>query len=647
MCARVVPLLLLGLFGSKALIHVSHKEDALALAQFTCHIVQQHSAQVANIYRCVTCASAGHWEHLALEQALHQCISSQLPSLVRSIEAHETEPARHTDSINIFHLPADSAGLPLVQRILAMLNEQQPRKHLHKYIFVWPGASVEELHTLFTGCWQRQLLFGLAVVRTDVVYDFEPFAAGGLQVRELKRTGSRYFRDKLRNMNGHEVRFSMFQDTLRALPLANTTSAGFTQIDGVIARTIASSLNATARYVLPADEENYGRCLPGGKFSGVLVDIMGGHTHIAMNARFVLECIAPHVEQLYPYDRRTIYLVVPAAEMRPEYLIFVRAFRRSLWYLLLVTFLVVMGVFICLQYALERLPGVARFHHARWFEILEMCVKTQLGEPVVRFSRVSSLRLFLIAWIMFSYVLTTIYFAKLESSFIRPTFEPQLDALDELPSHKLRVYGIDNLFTAIKTTLAPRHYAALTRNYKELPLKLSSSPFAWNISRRHRRGIAFIMRDETAREFLASTYNAELDRPAFHIVKEYLRSMLSTYILPLGSPFHYKFQFLVSAFNEHGFLDYWQQLDVIRRERASSQADEFFEDLGDTDTDVSSSNDINEHKELRKKHVALSVDILQGAFYLWLFGILLSVCGFVAEHIVWFLSNCKRVVHII
>lgn len=73
-------------------------------------------------------------------------------------------------------------------------------------------------------------------------------------------------------------------------------------------------------------------------------------------------------------------------------------------------------------------------------------------------------------------------------------------------------------------------------------------------------------------------------------------------------------------------------MDLITRVGASPDAEEFLEDLGDqTDTD-SGSNEL----AIRNKKVVLTLDILQGAFYLWSVGIGISCLGFAVEHAHWF-----------
>ncbi|XP_030568455.1 uncharacterized protein LOC115768103 [Drosophila novamexicana] len=612
--------ILVGLFNSTTTTTTT-LEASLDVSDISCLIATTESAQTTYIYRCFSCPAANSVTYLTLEQKLYRCVASQLPSCMRSIEAHEIEPIHQTSSMNIFHIPAGDAGQPLVRRIVDMLNARQPRRHVHKYLFVWPEASEQQLRQLFEECWRKQLLFALAIIHQEGIYDFQPFGEEGLELKKV--SSDAFYIDKLRNLHGYELRFSMFTHPLRALPLNPVESAGYEAIDGSVARLLAKKLNATARYVVPRDGEAYGRCLENGSFTGVVQDLVNGETHIALNIRFVLECMMPLLESLYPYTRTVLSLVVPAAGLQPEYLIFVTAFRNSVWHLLLANFLIAFVLFLILQWLLESIVGDAGSH---WYDIFEMLFKTHLGQPVDRFSRISSLRAFLMGWILFSYVLTSIYFGKLESSFVQPNYEPQINSLDELPPHGLRVHGIDTMFEAVSLSLSERHYRLLTANHRVHPLRDSEHFFELLISRRYKKDV-FIMRDDKAREFLALTYNAEADRPAYHIVKQYLRSMPSTYVLPLGSPFLYKFQRMLSNFYEHGLFEYWLRRDVVQRSR-TSQSDEFFEDLG-AQADLEAED--ADFEEWRQKRVVLTLDILQGAFYLWVIGIILSIFGFLLE----------------
>ncbi|XP_017070718.1 uncharacterized protein LOC108107643 [Drosophila eugracilis] len=600
-----------------------------SLANIACRIAEKQNAQVTYLYRCSSCTSSFDPEHCALEMELYRCVGNRLPVITRNIEAHELEPLRQTDSLSIFHIPAGDKGESLVRRILNLLNPRQTCKHLHKYLFIWPDAREDQLQRLFQGSWDKSLLYGLAITRKDNgTFDFDPFALGGLKVVQLSGNDL-YYPHKMMDLRGYPLRFSMFTDPLMAVPNNPVESAGYRAVDGVAARVAASMLNATVTYVLPEDNESYGRCLPNGNYTGVVRDIAGGHTHFAPNSRFVLDCIWPEVEVLYPHTRRILYLVVPASEVQPEYLIFVRVFRRSVWHLLLVTLLVVVLVFWVMQRFQKRIPRSGFIHfQTPWYEILEMFGKTHVGEPAGRLSSFSSMRTFFMGWILFSYVLTTIYFAKLESGFVRPSYEEQVDQVEGLAHLDVHIYAVTTMYDAVRVALSEHQYSLLEKRSRQLPLGLTTSYYQLLVSRRDRRS-AFIMRDFHARDFLALTYNSQAERPAYHIVKEYLRSMICTYILPRGSPFRQRLDSLFRGFHEHGFFEHWRQMDLITRDGTSPNAEEFYEDLGDqTDTDTASTDSAIRHN----KKVVLTLDILQGAFYLWSVGIGISCLGFILEH---------------
>lgn len=79
----------------------------------------------------------------------------------------------------------------------------------------------------------------------------------------------------------------------------------------------------------------------------------------------------------------------------------------------------------------------------------------------------------------------------------------------------------------------------------------------------------------------------------------------------------------------------------MRRSR-STQSNEFFEVLGDETELPSDVTATGDSQERRKKRVVLTMDILQGAFYLWIIGILLSVVGFILEQVYYRLKRSKR-----
>lgn len=202
------------------------------------------------------------------------------------------------------------------------------RKHFHKYVHIWRNAQITQLHRLLSAVWQRKILDAVVITDVQHIYTFEPYIAAGFALKRI--IDEQYFYDKLKNLHKHQLRITMLKDFLRAIPRERAAD-GYTGVDGLLASNIVSYLNASVNYTQPADNENYGVCLANGSFTGVLRELIAGAADVNFNARFTLPCGAAEVEALYPYFKRKLYLVVPAAKMQPEYLIFIKAFTWTLW----------------------------------------------------------------------------------------------------------------------------------------------------------------------------------------------------------------------------------------------------------------------------------------------------------------------------
>lgn len=593
-----------------------------ALSQRVCDIAAQVDASVNLVYfnQCTQNYTLYH-----LEQKLIACMA-KLPSFALQLENYKKELSRGYDSLSVFFLAGHNATH--IKWITDMLNAKQQRKQYHKYIFVWRNADEKQLQKLFEAVWAKHILDAIAVTSAEAIYTFEPFTAAGFVVKR-RRIGGPYFYDKLKNLQHYQLRISMFRDFLRAVP-KTAPQVGYSGVDGLMATSLVLQLNATVKYIAPADNENYGACLENGTFTGVLRDLIAGTTDVNFNAQFVLPCAAEHIETLYPYLKRILYVVVPAAEMFPDYLIFIYAYKDSLWRALLIFFFVIIAIFALLKWTIERLRNVEKMKDACWYDLIELFWKVQLGVPVDRFSNTNTLRQFLMAWILFNYVMTSIYFAKVESIFVHASYYPEIDRLDDLHTLNVPIFGVQNIFTAIEPALKPAHWRTIEQHGVHLPLQFSSFQFAVPLSKRKHWRVAFLLRGEAAKDLLVKTYDAEHRRPRFHVVKEHLHAMPQTYLLPKGSPFRYKFEQFESRVLESGIFEYWSRNALHQRNNVHSPNLEEFRnelpnDLNFELKEIDSADDVEEK-------VVLNMRILQGPFYVWGFGMLFSFISFVLEH---------------
>lgn len=601
--------------------NLSVPNDYEAISQTVCHIAAEVDARVNLLY--INQRTQDNTLYY-LEHKLLDCMA-KLPSYTLQLENYSKELSRDYGSLSVFILAGhDDTHL---KWITDMLNAKQ-RKQYHKYIFVWRNAKEAQLQQLFQAVWVKLILNAIAVTGAEAIYTFEPFTATGFATKR-QHVGEPHFYDKLRNLQHYQLRISMFRDFLRAVPKP-APQVGYSGVDGLMASNLVMQLNATVEYVTPADNENYGACLENGTFTGVLRDLLAGTTHVNFNAQFVLPCAAEHIETLYPYLKRILYVVVPAAEMFPAYLIFIYAYKDALWRALFVFFFLIIAAFALLKWIIESLRNVEKMSGGRWYDLIELFWKVQLGVPVDHFSNTNTLRQFLMAWILFNYVMTSIYFAKVESIFVHASYYPEIDRLDDLHELNVPIFGVENIFTAIESVLKPEHWRTIEQHGVHLPLQFSSFQFAVPLSKRKRWRVAFLLRGETAKDLLVKSYDAERRRPRFHVVKEHLHAMPQTYLLPKGSPFRYKFQQFESRILESGIFEYWSRNALHQRNNVHSPNLEEFRnelrnDLNFEPKEIDTTDDVEEK-------VVLNMHILQGAFYVWAIGMLFSCIGFLLEH---------------
>ncbi|XP_053955937.1 uncharacterized protein LOC128861661 [Anastrepha ludens] len=605
------------------------------VAQRVCHIAAEVDARVNLVYTCEPQDSTMHH----LEHQLLDCMR-QLPIYSLQLEQLDLELTRDYGSLSVFLLGElnSTASLTHLQRVL---NAKQPRKDLHKYILIWRNAQLAELHSVFRVFWRKRILNVIAITSTAEIYTFEPFTPEGFVVKQLKHQINFY--DKLKNLHHYQLRISMFKDFIRAIP-KQPPQAGYAGVDGLMASSLVTHLNATVEYVTPVDNENYGACLANGSYTGVLRDLLADATHANFNAQFVLPCVAEHIETLYPHVKRILYAVVPAAEMFPAYLIFVYAYEDALWRALLVFFILIVVAFAVLKYCIESLRNVEKMKNGSLYDLIELFWKTQLGLPVDYFSNTNCLRMFFMAWLLFNYIMTTIYQAKVESIFVHPSYYPEMDRLDDLVNLNVPIFGVENIFTAVKPALKPHHWHAIEQRAAYLPAHFSSFQFGVPISEKINGRVAFLLRAETAKDLLVKTYDVEQHLPRFHVVKERLLSMPQTYLVAKGSPFRYKFQEFESRAFESGLFDYWALRRLHGDNERSPSLEEFRDELPeDLDFDTKESDDFSGANEVKKK-VVLNLNILQGPFYIWGFGLLFSVFGFMLEYAYWWYSRTPVIV---
>lgn len=452
---------------------------------------------------------------------------------------------------------------------------------------------------LFRLMWKKQLLNVVVVDVQSTILTYEPFTMNGFTVRELDSSDDP-FPDKLRNLHGHEIKVSMFHQIVRSIPVGDRYGG----VDGQLAYTLLNHINATAKYIFPADGQTYGLMSESG-LTGTLGDVAYGRSDVGFNSRLVDEKEQHHLESLYPVHYEVICILYPKSTASPPYLNLVRAFGVSIWAVLTIFFILVVSIFKKFRRVVRHI-GQGRSGKGSDFELF---FKIFLGEAIKNLPKVSSLRIYLITWTLFSYICTTIYLARLGSAFVRPAYERDLDSVKDLARIEGNIYAPLFFLKKAEESLIENHKLFETIKEKTILVKDMSKV----LTLKPPKNSTFFATMQFAKYIIQKTFDYDAKRPAFHIGQQYLYISLFAFIVPNGSPYIEKFDELISRYNEHGFLLHWERMTKLEILFESKDKPENEEELNGI---------IEEEKPSTKDHLkVLTIDILQGAFYLWIFGV--------------------------
>lgn len=503
----------------------------------------------------------------------------------------------------------------LIDELNANLDPFFKKKNSVRIIFkINSVLEKSTVHKLFRMMWSKTFL-NVVLMERHKISTFEPFTEQGFSVREIDMEKDDPFPDKLKNLHKHEIKVSIFPEIIRFIPYPSGGRYG--GVDGHLAYNLLNHINATAKYTVPADGYTYGLINATGTntITGTLGDIAYGRADVGFNSRLVDEFEKFYAESLYPVQNEIACVLYPKSTLSPSYLNFIRTFGYNIWVILI-------SVFILVTFGFKYFQKVVRNFGKPQSQIdslsnVELFFKIFLGEAIKDPTRFSSLRIYLITWIIFSYICTTIYFARLESAFVKPAYNKDLNLLADLKNIEGNIYAPVFFLRIAEKNLIPELYEVV----KEKSITVHDMTKVLFL--KPPKNSTLFSTLELAKFIIQKTFDYSAKRPAYHISHEYLFVSPNVYIVPNGSPYLEKFEELISRYNEFGFISHWEEmtkLKILFESKDRPESEEEFEEIID-----------EEEPEIKDQKIVLTMSILQGAFYVWIIGIVVSLLIFFVE----------------
>lgn len=324
------------------------------------------------------------------------------------------------------------------------------------------------------------------------------------------------------------------------------------------------------------------------------------------------------------FDRYDICVLVPSSVDSSLFFNLLCTLSTYTWLLTISAVFVIPFIFYVVQ-QIERCLFVVRsqpFPDQRELkEIFIIFFQSFFGDTIVTMPRSTSLRIIILAWCLFSFLMTTAFAAKLISALVTPMPEPNIDTIDQLLRSNLTVYTIDSTFVGIETEVGRMQHGRSERAYAFYDIldrseTIDDDEFNELINNTTERNNAFVVNKYTADYMVHKHFDKIKGRSHYHVMDECLFHLPMVYFVEKSSPYLARINELLSQFHEAGFMSYWHRWSV----------------LNDTLNNNYYSAEMEETRlEGETTKVVITIEHLASAFALWAAGVGLSFSVFLME----------------
>ncbi|KAG7163529.1 Glutamate receptor ionotropic, delta-2-like 8 [Homarus americanus] len=424
------------------------------------------------------------------------------------------------------------------------------------------------------------------------------------------------FPDLFSDCNGHVFRAV----TLNFPPFSHYSSGNSTHplamedcLDKRIVDSVAQVHNFTYEVYEPADGL-WGYQVDNGSFTGVLGEVERNIKDFSLDLSVTAEREVV-IDFTVGYHWEPLTFVTSKPQPLPQWLALVRPYQAYAW----LSFLLLLAAAGPTYWLLQKLSGSS---HSFLGSILHMygAMLTQ-GR---RWPSSSAVRVFSASWLFFCLVVTVSYVGNLTAFLTVPALSPTVDSLEELVDSNF-VWGINDFGAAdyqlFKTSKVPL-YQEIFRGLTFCPSLVECVQQALD------ERFAFISFQTYLRDAIAMHFIDKSGDTQVYLAKESFFPADTAYAMQKGSPMKRVFDGILKRLLGGGFVSKWMSTLIeehtlaTRRKAAAASALS-----GETEA------------VLEGNQLSLTLHHLQGVFYIYAVGLLLSALTFTCELILFGLHN--------
>lgn len=277
----------------------------------------------------------------------------------------------------------------------------------------------------------------------------------------------------------------------------------------------------------------------------------------------------------------------------------------------LITFAILYKVFWSIHDMFQRETDlVYESKESSFLSVFFMMYRVFFGDSLTYLPRSTSLRILLIGWMFFCFLITSAITANLLSTLVQPAEIAELNSLDNLVKANLKLMIPKELLVKFKDN-SPSIWKRLNASIVHVPWKNFL-----NETEKRNPNIAYSAADYVIEYVLHKNVDKLTKKPIYYQLNECIFNMFGVYHLEPGSAYLQRINELLGLIHQVGLYQHWFERAVFNMTVSSGFDDE-------------EEDDEEEHEE--HLPVVLKLENIRGIFLLWLMGILLACVVLLAE----------------
>ncbi|XP_046998173.1 ionotropic receptor 21a-like [Schistocerca americana] len=356
--------------------------------------------------------------------------------------------------------------------------------------------------------------------------------------------------DKFMNLNGNDVRASMFTVNPSAIE-DNTTVSKFRGCDAQMTETLAKYMNANL-VMLPNDGSGFGKW-NGTVNTGTDGDVMFERADIAPNTRYIIvERLKVH-GYTYPHDKEDLCILVNKSSRIPQYLNIILPFAIIAWMTILLSMPFTAFFWSLIRHFGNGSSRVEKFAYVYINSFLKI-FSVFLSIAVPSLPSVGRERILFVMWTFFSLIITNTFQGSLTSYLTIPKYMPDIDTMEQLSRSGLKILIHPELLPVFKLDTGNPVIDALNRNLipdidmEGYPEKIQSDG-----------GTCALVNAYVGQFLIRSRHYVRNGFPLLHLTKECPLPAVVAFATQKYSPLQPRFDSLIRRIVEAGLYKKWQK----------------------------------------------------------------------------------------